>query len=126
MGYDPARYYTGRAPLEAASIGIAMSDADVAYRCNLVTLRTEDDGSVIMEDYSSGHITTEESRELIVTLAQELKSDAIDLYPGVSYRHLLLWHNGSTTPVCTAPHDILEKNSAQYLPSGAAASLFGI
>lgn len=121
MGYDPARYYTGRAPLEAASIGIAMSDADVAYRCNLVTLRTEDDGSVIMEDYSSGHITTEESRELIVTLAQELKSDAIDLYPGVSYRHLLLWHNGSTTPVCTAPHDILEKNSAQYLPSGAGS-----
>lgn len=118
MGYDPARYYTGRAPLEAASIGIAMSDADVAYRCNLVTLRTEDDGSVIMEDYSSGHITTEESRELIATLAQELKSDAIDLYPGVSYRHLLLWHNGSTTPVCTAPHDILEKNSASYLPSG--------
>lgn len=118
MGYDPARYYTGRAPLEAASIGIAMSDADVAYRCNLVTLRTEDDGSVIMEDYSSGHITTEESRELIATLAQELKSDAIDLYPGVSYRHLLLWHNGSTTPVCTAPHDILEKNSAPYLPSG--------
>jgi len=121
MGYDPAQYYTARAPLEAASIGIAMNDADVAYRCNLVTLRTEGDGGVIMEDYSSGHITTEESRELIATLAQELKSDAVDLYPGVSYRHLLLWHNGSTAPVCTAPHDILEKNIAQYLPSGAGS-----
>lgn len=118
MGYDPARYYTGRSPLEAASIGVAMNDTDVAYRCNLVTLRTEADGSVVMEDYSSGHITTEESRELIATLAQELKSDAVDLYPGVSYRHLLLWHNGSTSPACTAPHDILEKTIAGHLPSG--------
>ncbi|HSW64609.1 MAG TPA: cofactor-independent phosphoglycerate mutase [Dissulfurispiraceae bacterium] len=118
MGYDPARYYTGRAPLEAASIGVAMSNTDVAYRCNLVTLRTESDASVTMEDYSSGHITTEEAGAVITTLAHELKSDAFDLYPGVSYRHLLVWHNGSTAPVCTAPHDILEKKVAEYLPSG--------
>jgi 2,3-bisphosphoglycerate-independent phosphoglycerate mutase len=119
MGYDPARYYTGRAPLEAASIGITMNDTDVAYRCNLVTLRTEPDASVVMEDYSSGHITTEEAAAIIATLAQELKSESFDLYPGVSYRHLLIWHNGSTAPVCTAPHDILEKKVAEYLPSGA-------
>lgn len=118
MGYDPARYYTGRAPLEAASIGVAMNDTDVAYRCNLVTLRTESDASMTMEDYSSGHITTEEAGAIITTLAHELKSDAFDIYPGVSYRHLLVWHNGSTSPVCTAPHDILEKRVAEYLPSG--------
>ncbi|KAF0180557.1 MAG: 2 3-bisphosphoglycerate-independent phosphoglycerate mutase [Nitrospirae bacterium] len=118
MGYDPARYYTGRAPLEAASIGVAMNDTDVAYRCNLVTLRTESDASMTMEDYSSGHITTEEAGAIITTLAHELKSDAFDLYPGVSYRHLLVWHNGSTSPVCIAPHDILEKRVAEYLPSG--------
>lgn len=123
MGYDPARYYTGRSPLEAASIGVAMNDTDVAYRCNLVTLRTEADGRVIMEDYSSGHITTDEARELIAALAKELNSEAIDLYPGVSYRHLLLWHNGSTTPVCTAPHDILEKDIAHHLPTGKGADV---
>ncbi|HMK42545.1 MAG TPA: cofactor-independent phosphoglycerate mutase [Dissulfurispiraceae bacterium] len=122
MGYDPARYYTGRAPLEAASIGIAMQDDDVAYRCNLVTLRTEPDGSVVMEDYSSGHITTEESRELIVALAKELKSGVFDLYPGVSYRHLLIWHGGSTSPVCTAPHDILERRIDEFLPTGKGSS----
>ncbi len=122
MGYDPARYYTGRAPLEAASMGVAMADTDVAYRCNLVTLRTEPDASVTMEDYSSGHITTEEAGAIIKTLAQELKNDAFDLYPGVSYRHLLVWHNGSTSPVCTAPHDILEKKVAEYLPSGKGSN----
>lgn len=121
MGYDPARYYTGRAPLEAASIGIAMNDTDVAYRCNLVTLRTDADASVVMEDYSSGHITTDEAATIIATLARELKSDAFDLYPGVSYRHLLIWHHGNTAPVCTAPHDILEKKIAEYLPSGAGS-----
>ena len=124
MGYDPAMYYTGRAPLEAASMGIELSGDDVAYRCNLVTLAFSGDlRNATMEDYSSGHISSEEGRELIDTLNEELKTDDIVFYPGVSYRHLMVWKNGSVKAECTPPHDILDRPVAQYLPSGAGSIL---
>ena len=124
MGYDPAMYYTGRAPLEAASMGIELSGDDVAYRCNLVTLAFSGDlRNATMEDYSSGHISSEEGRELIDTLNEELKADDIVFYPGVSYRHLMVWKNGSVKAECTPPHDILDRPVAQYLPSGAGSIL---
>lgn len=116
LGYDPKNYYTGRAPLEAASIGVKLQDNDVAYRCNLVTLRFED--KIIMDDYSSGHITTEEAKELINTVKAELENDDISFYPGVSYRHLMVWKNGYTDIQCTPPHDILGKEISGYLPKG--------
>lgn len=116
LGYDPKNYYTGRAPLEAASIGVKLQDNDVAYRCNLVTLRFED--KIIMDDYSSGHITTEEAKELINAVKAELENDDISFYPGVSYRHLMVWKNGGTDIQCTPPHDILGKEISGYLPKG--------
>ena len=118
MGYNPEVYYTGRAPLEAASMGISLGPDDVAYRCNLVTLNFDGDAGTTMQDHSSGHITSEEGRELIVSLNEALKSDEIVFYPGVSYRHLMVWKNGSVKADCTPPHDILDRKVAEYLPSG--------
>jgi len=119
LGYDPSRYYTGRAPLEAASIGIRLGEDDVAYRCNLVTLRFSNGKSqAVMDDYSSGHISTDEARELISTINAELKSGDVVFHPGVSYRHLMVWKKGSQTVICVPPHDILDKAIADYLPRG--------
>ncbi|MFN3740500.1 MAG: cofactor-independent phosphoglycerate mutase [Thermodesulfovibrionales bacterium] len=121
MGYDPGKYYTGRAPLEAASIGVNLSEDDVAYRCNLVTLQfNKDRTKAIMEDYSAGHITTEEARELIKDLNESLSDDFISFYPGVSYRHLMIWRKGIADCECTPPHDITGKEITDYLPSGRA------
>ncbi len=122
MGYDPEKYYTGRAPLEAASMGIELGPDDVAYRCNLVTLNSAGDAGTTMKDYSSGHITSEEGREIIETLNKELKSDDIVFHPGVSYRHLMVWKNGSVKAECTPPHDILDRPVAGYLPSGEGSA----
>ncbi len=119
LGYDPRRYYTGRAPLEAASIGVTLDADDVAYRCNLVTLRFGADiAGAVMDDYSSGHISTEEAREIIGTIKRRLGREDIIFYPGVSYRHLMVWKNGTADMECTPPHDILEKEISGYLPSG--------
>ena len=124
LGYDPMRFYTGRAPLEAASIGVTLDTQDVAYRCNLVTLRVGADKTrAVMDDYSSGHITTEEAGEIIGTLKQRLGSADIVFYPGVSYRHLMVWKNGYADMECTPPHDILEKEISDYLPSGIGENI---
>lgn len=121
LGYAPKRYYTGRAPLEAASIGVKLSENDVAYRCNLVTLKfNKDKTRAIMEDYSAGHISTEEARQLIKALNEALSDESISFYSGVSYRHLMVWKNGITECECTPPHDITGKEITDYLPSGKA------
>jgi len=121
LGYDPRKYYTGRAPLEAASIGIDLGETDVAYRCNLVTLHFNKDRTrAVMDDYSAGHISTEEARELIKALNEELADDFVSFYPGVSYRHLMLWRNGIEECECTPPHDITGKDITDYLPTGRA------
>jgi len=124
LGYDPLKYYSGRAPLEAASIGVQLGADDVAFRCNLVTLKFDQRGErAIMEDYSSGHITTKEAAALIKTLNKDLGSDDIKFYPGVSYRHLMVWANGSTDVECVPPHDILGKDIIDYLPIGKGEEL---
>ncbi|MFQ5787573.1 MAG: phosphoglycerate mutase, partial [Thermodesulfobacteriota bacterium] len=87
LGYDPNLYYTGRSPLEAASIGVNLKESDVSLRCNLVTL-ADSNGKTIMEDYSAGHITTEEAKEIIQDLKKELEEENFKLFLGVSYRHL--------------------------------------
>jgi 2,3-bisphosphoglycerate-independent phosphoglycerate mutase len=119
LGYNPREYYSGRAPLEAASIGVELGDDDVAYRCNLVTLKYNRDRTrAIMEDYSSGHISTEEARELILEIDSSLGSDIMKFYPGVSYRHLMVWSGGCAEAECIPPHDITGKDIMDYLPAG--------
>ncbi len=115
MGYAPGQHYTGRAPLEAAAMDIALGKADIAFRCNFVTIE-----GGIMKDYSAGHITTKEGRELIEAL-QPLMPDR-RLYAGVSYRNLLVLKAGAKA-LCTPPHDISDQNVAEHLPSGPDSAL---
>jgi len=119
MGYDPNRFYTGRSPLEAVSMGVELSDTDLAFRCNLVNLAVEGDyESATMIDYSSDEISTAESSELIKEINKYFSNDEITFYPGISYRHCMVWHNGRGSRKMTPPHDILEKNISSYLPTG--------
>ncbi|HKZ17186.1 MAG TPA: cofactor-independent phosphoglycerate mutase [Geobacteraceae bacterium] len=117
FGYDPSVYYTGRSPLEAASIGVELGPEDVAFRLNLVNLQTKG-GKLYMRDYSSGHISTEEGSELVKTLQTEFGDDEFQFYPGVSYRHLLVWRNGLEGMKTTPPHDITGKCIDKFLPKG--------
>ncbi len=112
LGYSPVRYFTGRAPLEAASMGVTIQASDVAFRCNLVTLEEER-----MIDFSAGHITTREAKELIDAVHRELSDEQVSFYPGVSYRHLMVWRKGKNKMVCTPPHDITGMKIREYLPS---------
>ncbi|MBW2221308.1 MAG: cofactor-independent phosphoglycerate mutase [Deltaproteobacteria bacterium] len=121
LGYDPNRYLTGRAVYEASSAGVRLDSHDVAFRCNLVTL-TNSDGKTIMGDYSAGHITTGEARELIGELDVKLGGDQIRFYPGVSYRHLMVWKKGSEKVKTTPPHDISGRDVSPYLPEGEGAA----
>ena len=110
MGYDPQRYYSGRAPLEAAAMGVELAGGDIAFRCNFVTVI---DG--IMVDYSAGHITSEEGKELIKSLQPLVPGGR--LFSGVSYRNLLVLKAGAKA-VCTPPHDITDRPIGDYLPKG--------
>jgi 2,3-bisphosphoglycerate-independent phosphoglycerate mutase len=119
LGYDPKEFYSGRAPLEAASIGIMLKKDDVAYRCNLVTLKfNRDKTKAVMEDYSSDHIRTEDARELIKEINGEIGTEQISFYPGVSYRHIMVWSSGVSGNECIPPHDITGKDITDYLPVG--------
>jgi len=120
FGYEVAKYYTGRSPLEAASMGVALEPDDVAYRCNLVTL-VEGMGGLIMDDFSGGHISTEEASRLIAELQEGLGSEEFTFHPGVSYRHLLVWKGGSDRLETTPPHDISDRVVLPHFPSGEGA-----
>lgn len=124
FGYDPKVYYSGRSPIEAMSLGIPLLPTDVTYRCNLVTLsgsdRLED---TVMADYSAGEISSEEAAELVRSLDGLLGSEAVHLYPGFSYRHCLVLHDGETGASTTPPHDISGKPVAGRLPTGVNAPL---
>lgn len=113
LGYNPEENYTGRAPIECAGAGIPLLATDVAFRCNLVTVKDEK-----MEDYSAGHITTEEAHALISAVDHELGRHGLKFHGGVSYRHLLVWPNGPVKIHTQPPHDIAGKPIAEYLPSG--------
>jgi len=124
MGYDPHKYYTGRSPLEAVSMGVELSDTDVTFRCNLVTLSDDEPYEYkTMIDYSSDEISTEEAHILMEDVNKHLRTDRISFYPGISYRHLMVWNNGPHNFSLTPPHDILEKNIADYLPKGTNSNI---
>ena len=116
LGYDPKQYYTGRGPLEAASMGLQLGDNDVVFRCNLVTLGG--DKKNFMEDFTAGHITTQEARLIITSINNELGSADFQFYPGLSYRHLFVWRDGKYLLETTPPHDITGKAISDYLPRG--------
>ena len=123
LGYDPAVYYSGRSPLEAGSIGIDMKPTDVSFRCNLVTLSDEEnfeDKTII--DYCAGDISSAEAKQLIDYLKGYFDNDRVCLYAGVSYRHCLIWHNGTLdVGTLTPPHDITGKKIAKYIPTAENA-----
>lgn len=116
MGYDPKEYYTGRSPLEALSIGVPMQAADVALRCNLVTLsegEPYEEKTII--DHSSGEISTEDSAILLNAVREALEDDLYKFYVGTSYRHCLIWNEGKVVAL-TPPHDVLGQVIGKYLP----------
>ena len=117
IGYDPEKYYSGRSPLEALSIGAEMGEHDVSFRCNLVTLSEEEecyeDRKIL--DHSSGEISTEDAAVLVEALKEGLAREGYTFYVGTSYRHLLIQKNGKVVEL-TAPHDILTKRIGEYLP----------
>jgi 2,3-bisphosphoglycerate-independent phosphoglycerate mutase len=118
LGYDPKRYYTGRAPLEAAARGITLNKRDLAIRCNLVTLG---ENFSVMQDYSAGQIQTEEAQLLIAKLQRALGGNGLEFYAGVSYRHLLIWRDAPLDPEklsLTPPHEIPDQPIRKHLPQG--------
>lgn len=124
MGFDPVKYYSGRSPLEAVSMGIRLLDDDVAFRCNLVTLSSSDEnGNITMLDYSSDEITSEEAAVLIDDLNKKLSSEQISFHAGKSYRHCIVWHGGPLDMKLIPPHDILTQEIGKYLPAGNGSEL---
>ena len=116
MGYAPERYYSGRAPLEAAARNIQTDPSDWIFRCNMVTIC---DG--LMVDYSAGHIDTVQGTELIEDLQEKIGNDQVRFHPGVSYRHLMVHRGGSFSVKTTAPHDIIDEPVERHLPRGRGA-----
>jgi 2,3-bisphosphoglycerate-independent phosphoglycerate mutase len=118
LGYDPARYHTGRAPFEAAALGVALGPEDVAFRCNLVSLRRKD-SALVMEDYSAGHISSDEAQKLIAALEAALGRPGRHFYPGVSYRHLLVWAEGDSSWRTYPPHDYTGQEVGRLMVPGS-------
>jgi len=120
LGYDPFKYYAGRAPFEAANMGIELNQNDVAFRCNLITA-----GEGNLLDSNAGHITTDEAKKLIAEIDKALGDDVIRFYPGISYRHLMVFRGGADVQAqrlrTTAPHDIVNMSIEKHLPKGKGA-----
>ncbi len=118
LGYDPKKYYSGRSPLEALSIGVPMKDTDIALRCNIVTISEDDvpfeEKTII--DHSSSEISTEDCAVLLEAVKKELENDIYKFYVGTSYRHCLIWDKGEVVEL-TPPHDVLGQVIGQYLPA---------
>ena len=125
LGYDPGDYLTGRAPFEAASMGISLQPDQVAFRMNLVTLdqrpayacqdADRSDCEIIMLSHSSGDITTKEARLIVESLKKKIVIPGVEMYPGIAYRHLLVWDKGPEDAETIPPHDVLDQNMAPYL-----------
>lgn len=125
LGYAPEKYYTGRSPLEAVSLGIKMADDDIAIRCNLVTLSNEEKyQDKTMVDYSAGEISTKEADELIKYVEANLGTEDFHFYPGISYRHCLIVKHTTTGTDFTPPHDISGKVVSEYLPKDKDAEFY--
>lgn len=133
LGYDPKKFYQGPGPLEAASLGVSVTEHDVVYRCTMVTLKPEGGkgGSeikklgphVIMDDATAGLIETAEARELIDAINEQLGSETIQFYPGAGHRHLMVWVNGKPRAVCVDPQTVLGRSIADALPTGDGANI---
>lgn len=119
LGYDVTQGYSGRSPLEAAAMGVVLAADDLAFRCNLVTL---DEQFSRMDDFAAGHISTDEAAQLIPFLDRELGSETFGFFPGVSYRHLLVWHGGGADLKTVPPHDISGQRVQDHFPSGSDAA----
>lgn len=117
LGYDPKKYYSGRSPLEALSIGVPMKESDIALRCNLVTLSEEETTyeKRRMIDHSSDEISTEDAAILLDAIKDAFENEEFQFYVGTSYRHCLIWNQGKVVELAQ-PHDILEQCIASYLP----------
>ena len=123
LGYAPETYYTGRSPLEAVSMGLQLGDDDVTLRCNLVTLSDEENfPRKTMLDYSAGEISTAEAQQLIEAVNREMGTDEFIFFPGISYRHCLVWKNGQLAMDLTPPHDISDRCIGDYLPKGQGSA----
>ena len=137
LGYDPKKYYQGPGPFEAASLGVVVSEHDVVYRCTMVTLRADaQSGSkgglneikklgpqVVMDDPTAGLISTEEARELIEAINEQLGSEMIQFYPGLGHRHLMVWVNGKSRAICTDPQLLVGRPIADALPTGDGSDI---
>ena len=137
LGYDPKKYYQGPGSLEAASLGVAIGEHDVVYRCTMVTLRADaQSGSkgglneikklgphVVMDDATAGLISTEEARELIEAINEQLGSEMIQFYPGLGHRHLMVWVGGKSRAVCTDPQLLVGRPIADVLPTGDGSDI---
>lgn len=120
LGYDPKVYYSGRSPLEALSIGVPMSDTDIALRCNIVTISDDDvpfEEKIII-DHSSDEISTEDCAVLLNAVKEQLENENYHFYVGTSYRHCLIWNHGQVVEL-TPPHDVLTQTIGQHLPKDA-------
>ncbi|MBF0609674.1 MAG: cofactor-independent phosphoglycerate mutase [Magnetococcales bacterium] len=115
LGYDVRQSYSGRSPLEASAMGIVLGQEDVSFRCNLVTLS---DNFSVMQDFSADQISSAEGEILIGELNRRLGNEHFRFHPGVSYRHILVWHGGSDQVTCVPPHDISDRPIADRLPHG--------
>jgi 2,3-bisphosphoglycerate-independent phosphoglycerate mutase len=117
LGYDPKKYYSGRAPLEAARLGIKLGPEEVAFRCNLITVEGEN-----IADYAGGHITSEEARELVVALSRHMSTPAVRFHPGVGYRHICVIKGTDMVRAdCTPPHDVIGQPVKGHMPRGDGA-----
>lgn len=137
LGYDPRKYHSGRGPFEAAGLGVVLGDHDVAYQCAIVTLRAQAAQSggpgqgevkklsahVVMDDPDAGGIETEDARELIDAVNEQLGSETLQFYPGNGARHLMVWVDGKFRAVCTDPARIVGSPIGDFLPTGDGADM---
>ncbi len=137
LGYDPKKYYQGPGPLEATSLGVAIGEHDVVYRCTMVTLRADTQSGnkgglneikklgphVVMDDATAGLIPTEEARELIEAVNEQLGSEMIQFYPGLGHRHLMVWVNGKSRAICTDPQLLIGRPITDALPTGDGSDI---
>ncbi len=134
LGYDPKKQYQGPGPFEAASLGVVVGEHDVVYRCTMVSLRADASAGkgglneikklgphVVMDDATAGLISTEEARELIEAINEQLGSEMIQFYPGLGHRHLMVWVNGKSRAVCQDPQSLVGRPIAEALPTGEGA-----
>jgi 2,3-bisphosphoglycerate-independent phosphoglycerate mutase len=133
LGYDPKKFYQGPGPLEAASLGVSVTEHDVVYRCTMVALKAESGKSggeikklsanVVMDDATAGLIETEEARELIDAINEQLGSETIQFYPGAGHRHLMVWVDGKPRAACVDPQTVVGRSITDALPTGDGSDI---